>query len=1468
MVKKGIIFFIFILCLRVFSQSSFVSNSDIFGTHCFIENKGQYDKASGVNSPILFVYETSNTIIYFTENGPVYSFYKKNEVSMKQQKLMESGFPLPLKPNEECKLFVSFKDPSPQKHLVAQDRTKHHFTYGEALLNAYGFKKIVYKDVFNNIDIEYVISDERTDAIKYNLILKKGANPKDIKIEYSGDIKTLLINNDGELEVNTKVHSIIETLPISYYSESKERIASSFKLKNNCLLFSLAKYNAEKEITIDPWITNLTTFNAGYDVDYDLAGNLYVMGGNQPFKVAKYNTAGAIQWTFMGTVASLNWPLFSSTNFVVNKVTGKTYIGEKANYQSGVTIIRLDGAGNYEFASIPIVNLNECWELAYRCCDAAICPMGGHNYSSASILDEVTGNLNPTYFHSSVSDVNCAVFDDAGNLFTHRTDNLIQKINPPLTTQAWIGATNFSTFVYLSHKIAFAPFNGPPQGFNCIAVNNSYLYYYDGYNLAAYNKSNGSMIASTTVPGYIVAAQAGIDVDNCNNLYLGGNNGDILKYNFNGSSFTSLGSINLNATTNDKRIFDIRLNYLANSLYYSGTGFVGIHGLTTSTCILSNVCMSIPPSNTILCNGTTGTLAINTLNYLTNPTFSLQPGNITSSSSLIPVSPSITTTYTVFVTGLNSQNVLQTMTTTATASVIPAPVVSPIIINGTCANPVTSSVNLNITFSPNGSPNYTTTWSPMPGTVTTVNSGTASGLIPGINNVTITTSAGCKSTASFSVPPVPLPANFILVNPSNDYTITCLNTNVLITTSVTNGVPLTFTWFPSCTGSVVGSSINFNQPCVGQVIGTSSTGCQFVQTFTVFQNFTSPTIAITPTISNITCAGGSGCFTLTSNMGPNVTTNWFQVQGTNTVYVGAAQGTINIFCAGVPGDYWGESVNNLTGCKSTKSVQVTASVGVPIFTITSPTNFTIGCASKSITSMQVTNVITSPTLNTAVNYTFMIPPVTSTPTTFSITPNLNNITIPGTYVVYVKDLSNNCISSQSISIIQNTIAPNVDFIQPLSLLTCREPSMVLNGISSNPNTQITWTVPAAPSNSINPTANHTVNINSAITGATNNITSVGIFTVGAVDQNNMCVSTKTVQILQDVRIPRFTISALSNSVITCKNLDVVIVPIVSPTLAVALVPTYVWYPPVGPGVPGSQFNSTAAGSHTSICTSVVNGCTASATYIIASDQTPPALSPTTVFTLDCATNPSSVLTPSITGSTTGFTYSWTVQPGALTSNLTSSALTTNMSGLYAVIVTNTLNGCSSATSYEVIRGSIKANFEAKPSSGFAPLVVTFSNTSSTSTGASSIISSWGYGNGVITQTVYNTHLVSTTYTTPGVYSVYLKVQKGICFDQILKTITVEMPSKLEVPNIFTPNGDKANDIFKLRATNLLDLYIIIYDRWGNMVYELTSDTGNFAWDGKTQYGKDCAEGTYLYIIKATGKDGQEYDLKGNVSLFR
>lgn len=871
------------------------------------------------------------------------------------------------------------------------------------------------------------------------------------------------------------------------------------------------------------------------------------------------------------------------------------------------------------------------------------------------------------------------------------------------------------------------------------------------------------------------------------------------------------------------------------------------------------------PYNVSLCFGTSTVISINNINNLANPVYSIQPSGLTQSSPNFTVSPSANTTYTLFVTGTNSSNFVLTNSIVVNATVFPAPIINSMVNQGSCSNP-TNNVTIGVTFTPSGSPNYTTTWSPLPANYSTVNSATASGLQPGPNSATVITSDGCRSITNFTINAVQLPADFIVINPSNDYTIRCNNPNVLLTTSVTNGNPLSFIWSP-CTPTVSGPSYNFTTACVGTVIGISATGCNVVRSYTVYQDVTAPVVAVTPTIMNITCNVAASTFTGTSTLGPNVTTNWYQVVGTNTMYVGVPQGTINLFQPGSPGIYWFESINNLTGCRDTKSVQVTASIGVPQFTVTSTTNFTVGCSTKSVTSMQVTYVETSPNPNTPVEYFFSPPPGTLTPG-YNVNPNQNNIVTPGTWVVYVRDQTNMCVVTQSINIIQNIIPPPIEIIQPLSILTCKNPTMELTGISNNLNTIITWTVPAVPSNSVNPTPNATVVINPTISNSSVNITSVGIYTVGAIDNNNLCRSSKTVQILQDIRVPIFVISALTNSVLTCINHDVLLVPITTTALAGALIPTYEWSPPVGLPSGGSSFNSTIAGSHTSIATSIVNGCTYTATYIIGTDINPPPLQLAPIFTLDCAPNPTVAVFPTITGTTTGFAYSWSVPPGALTSNLTSSVLVTNKSGDYFVTVTNTINGCMAQTGIEIMDGSIYADFIASPNAGFAPLAVTFSNTSVTSTGASSIISTWSYGNGTITHTVFNTAPTMATYTASGTYSVILSVQKGSCIDSAMHLILVELPSKLEVPNVFTPNGDKSNDIFRLRATNLAHIEIVIFDRWGNRVYEVVSETGNFAWDGKNLSGKDCPAGTYFYMINARGKDEAVFEQKGNVSLFR
>ena len=97
---------------------------------------------------------------------------------------------------------------------------------------------------------------------------------------------------------------------------------------------------------------------------------------------------------------------------------------------------------------------------------------------------------------------------------------------------------------------------------------------------------------------------------------------------------------------------------------------------------------------------------------------------------------------------------------------------------------------------------------------------------------------------------------------------------------------------------------------------------------------------------------------------------------------------------------------------------------------------------------------------------------------------------------------------------------------------------------------------------------------------------------------------------------------------------------------------------------------------------------------------------------------------------------------------------------------------------------------------------------------------------------------------------------------------MELPSRLEIPNVFTPNGDQVNDLFFLKTSNLEQISLLIYDRWGNKVVEMTSDSGNVAWDGKNQESKDLSEGTYFYVIKASGKDGQLFNRTGTVSLLR
>ena len=44
-------------------------------------------------------------------------------------------------------------------------------------------------------------------------------------------------------------------------------------------------------------------------------------------------------------------------------------------------------------------------------------------------------------------------------------------------------------------------------------------------------------------------------------------------------------------------------------------------------------------------------------------------------------------------------------------------------------------------------------------------------------------------------------------------------------------------------------------------------------------------------------------------------------------------------------------------------------------------------------------------------------------------------------------------------------------------------------------------------------------------------------------------------------------------------------------------------------------------------------------------------------------------------------------------------------------------------------------------------------------------------------------------------------------------------NEIFIPTVFSPDGDGINDVFNVVGLELQDLELIIYSRWGSMVYK-------------------------------------------------
>jgi gliding motility-associated-like protein len=88
-------------------------------------------------------------------------------------------------------------------------------------------------------------------------------------------------------------------------------------------------------------------------------------------------------------------------------------------------------------------------------------------------------------------------------------------------------------------------------------------------------------------------------------------------------------------------------------------------------------------------------------------------------------------------------------------------------------------------------------------------------------------------------------------------------------------------------------------------------------------------------------------------------------------------------------------------------------------------------------------------------------------------------------------------------------------------------------------------------------------------------------------------------------------------------------------------------------------------------------------------------------------------------------------------------------------------------------------------------------------------------------------------------------------------------SHIYLPNVFSPNGDGQNDILFVRGEGIQFLDFVIYNRWGQKVFETNSQ--NTGWDG-TFKGKLCDPGVFAYYVKASFFNGNEVIQNGSITL--
>ncbi|MBK9337865.1 MAG: gliding motility-associated C-terminal domain-containing protein [Lewinellaceae bacterium] len=480
--------------------------------------------------------------------------------------------------------------------------------------------------------------------------------------------------------------------------------------------------------------------------------------------------------------------------------------------------------------------------------------------------------------------------------------------------------------------------------------------------------------------------------------------------------------------------------------------------------------------------------------------------------------------------------------------------------------------------------------------------------------------------------------------------LTCTTPSVQLSgfgSSAGNGI--TYQWVAN-PGNIV-SGANSLTPTVNSygfytlIVTNTANGCTDEDEVFVDDNIVYPSAGIFPP-QQLNCDFTTVYLDASGSSGDNLAFAWtpgnliISGQGTENPEVGQV-GTYNLVVT-----------NTNNGCTATASVTVTQDITPPI-AVAVPT------ASITCQSPQTT-------LNgngSSDGYPFYYEWTTQNGNIVSgsqtLTPIVNQI---GTYTLTVFNIENGCTAQTAVQVITQQTFPTAD-AGPAQTITCSAQQLNLDGAGSSQGQQYSyvWTTQngniVSGGNTLNPLVN-----------------APGTYELSVVNIQTGCTSTASVSVAQNTTNPVAAVAP--GGVLSCTVSTLTLDGTASSTGGNF---TYNWTTTGGNIVSGQgTLNPVvdATGTYTLLVTNTTNGCTTSAGATVTADASVPTASAGPATTLTCA-----VTTITLDGSASSqgadFTYNWT-GPGIVSGGNTLTP-TINAPGNYALLITNTSNGCTAGS---------------------------------------------------------------------------------------------------------------------------------------------------------------------------------------------